>query len=218
MRAANKTEEFYRYVGQELAEPSLCRKIPWSVVSPGGFFISPAYDRSECYDFIDGRTKNPWLCWKVKRLGAFSLLSTQTSMWSCLDHAVHGWNAGIGIAQADLVQFFAKIGYDPNTIHLEGITPPVVRLKDSYRQLLTESHLTNRIDKASIPFVKASNLSANDIINYSYLFDAAALLNKNTRWGLRIPEGVPVASEPWKFRDWCVFTLAANSKNAELCL
>ena len=89
MRPANKSEEFYRYIAQELAEPTLCKKIPWSVRSPGGFFISPSYERSECYDYIAGRTKNPWLCWKVKRLGAFHLFSEQTSIWSCLNHAIH---------------------------------------------------------------------------------------------------------------------------------
>jgi hypothetical protein len=81
-------------------EPVLCDKIPWSVESPGGFFTEPSYERSECYDFIAGRTRNPWLCRKVKRLGAFSVLSKQTSMWTCLDHAVHGRNSGIASAPA----------------------------------------------------------------------------------------------------------------------
>jgi hypothetical protein len=130
MRPASKSEEFYRYVAQEVAEPSLCKKIPGSVRSPGGFFISPSYERSECYEFIAGRTKNPWLCWKVKRLGAFAFLSEQTSMWTCLNHAIHGWNSGIGISQANPVDFFAQMGYDPDTLHLEGITPPVVNVKD----------------------------------------------------------------------------------------
>lgn len=69
MRAGNKADEFYRYVAQQLNEAVLCDKIPWSVESLGGFFREPSYERSECYDFIAGRTKNPWLCWKVKRLG-----------------------------------------------------------------------------------------------------------------------------------------------------
>jgi hypothetical protein len=146
MRPANKTEEFYRYVAQELAEPSLCEKIPWSVISPGGFFISPSYERSECYDFIAGRTKNPRLCWKVKRLGAFHLLSEQTSMWSCLGHAIHGWDGGIGISQTDLISFFTQMGYDPDTLHLEGITPPVVNLKDVYRQLPDRPDIVTRIE------------------------------------------------------------------------
>lgn len=118
MRGANRSEEFFRYVAQQIGEPSLCAKIPWSVESPGGFFTDPSYDRSECYDFIAGRTKNPWLCWKVKRLGAFHPLESQTTMWSCLDHAFHGWNGGMAISQSDLVDFFQRMGYEPGTLPL----------------------------------------------------------------------------------------------------
>ena len=72
MRLVNQQDELYRYVAQELAEPALCDEIPWSAESPGGFFIAPSYERSNCYAFIAGRTKNLGLCWKVKRLGGFS--------------------------------------------------------------------------------------------------------------------------------------------------
>jgi hypothetical protein len=112
-RPGNQTDEFYRYVAQQLNEPVLCDRIPWSVESVGEFFTEPSYERSECYDFIAGRTRNPWVCWKVKRLGAFSVLSNQTPMWTCLDHAVHGRNGGIAIAPSDLVCFFAQMGYEP---------------------------------------------------------------------------------------------------------
>ena len=89
---------FYRYVAQELDEPALCDEIPWSAESPGGFFIAPSYERSNCYAFIAGRTKNPGSAGSVKRLGAFRLLSQQTSMWSCVADARRGMNAGIGVA------------------------------------------------------------------------------------------------------------------------
>jgi len=55
MRRVNQQDELYRYVAQELDEPSLCEEIPWSVESPGGFFIAPSYERSNCYSFIAGR-------------------------------------------------------------------------------------------------------------------------------------------------------------------
>ena len=80
MRPVNQQDEIYRYVAQELAEPGLCELIPWAAESPGGFFIAASYERSECYAFIAGKTKNPWPCWKVRRLGVFRLLSHQTSM------------------------------------------------------------------------------------------------------------------------------------------
>jgi hypothetical protein len=217
MVPGTKTDEFYRYVAQQLNEPALCEKIPWSVKVPGGFFMEPSYERSECYHFITGRTKNPWLCRKVKRLGAFSLLSNQTSMWSYLADAVHGWNGGIGIAPADFSHFFKQLGYDPDKLHLEGITPPIVSVKDIYRQLPARPDIATRIAKAIGPFDKTASLSPGDIVNSAYLADMAALVTKDPRWCFRIPADLPLASERSKFRDWCLFTLATNTKDAKLC-
>jgi hypothetical protein len=217
MRSANKHEEFFRYVAQQLDEPSLCTKIPWSVRSPSGFFLSPSYERSDCYDFIAGRTRNPWLCLKVRRLGLLSLLSEQTSVWSCLKHAIHGWNAGIGISPADLIGFFTEMGYDPDTLHLEGITPPVVSIKDIYRQLPNQPDILARIEKTSGPLENQSNASRNDSENAAYLADMAALVSKNYAWCLRIPEDLPLAGGKATFRDWCLFTLASNTKDLQLC-
>jgi hypothetical protein len=45
----------------------------------------------------------------------------------------------------------------------------------------------------------------------------AALVTQDSRWCFRIPEDLPLAGEPSKFRDRCLFTLATNTKNAELC-
>jgi len=217
MRPGNQADEFFRYVAQQLNEPVLCDKIPWSVESPGGFFIAPSYERSECYDFIAGRTKNPWLCWRVKRLGALSLLSNQTSMWTCLDHAVRGRNGGIAIPPADLVRFFGEMGYDPDSLPLEGITPSVVSLKDIYRQLPAQPDIATRIKKATGASDKPSSSSPGDIVNAAYLADMAALVTQDSRWCFRIPDDLPLAGELSKFRDWCLFTLATNTKNAELC-
>lgn len=216
MRPANKCEEFYRYVAQELAEPALCKKIPWSVRSPGGFFIAPSYERSECYEIIAGRTKNPWLCWKVKRLGAFSLFSEQTSMWACLNHALRGWNTGIGISKANLVGFFTQMGYDPDTLHLEGVTSPIVSVQDIYRQLSDQPDIVTRIEKAGGTSNRPSTM-IGDIEAAAYLADIAALVSKDFRWCFRIPQDLPLPNERPRFRDWCLFTLATNTQNAKLC-
>lgn len=125
MRPSNRSEEFFRYAAQQLNEPSLCAKIPWTASVPGGFFIAASYERSDCYDFIAARTKNPWLCWRVRRLGAFHLLDEQTSMWNCLSRAIQGWNGGIALSPAELVHAFDELGYTPETLNLEGITPPI---------------------------------------------------------------------------------------------
>jgi hypothetical protein len=209
MRRVNQQDELYRYVAQELAEPSICDEIPWSVESPGGFFLAPYYERSNCYAFIAGRTKNLWLCWKVKRLGAFRLLSQQTSLWSCLADAWHGMNAGVAVSPESLVGFFTRLGYDPDTIHLEGITPPVVNVKDLYRQLTSRPDIVTRIEKAIG--------AAGDSTDAAYLADMAALVSEKPEWCSRIPEDLFLAGQKAGFRDWCLFTLASNTRNPELC-
>jgi hypothetical protein len=135
MRPATRGEEFYRYIAQELAAPELCRKISWAARVPGGFFTAPSYVRSECYAFIAGRTKSASPCWGVRRLGAFRPLDKQTSMWTCLREARQGKNAGMAVSSADLTDFFARMQYNPDSLHLEGVTPPNVVIRDEYLRL-----------------------------------------------------------------------------------
>jgi hypothetical protein len=217
MRPGNKYEEFDRFIAQQLDEPNLCSKISWTALLSGGFFIAPSYTRSECYDFIAGRTRNPWLCWKVKRYGAVSLFSSQTSMWSCLSHAFHGWNGGVGINPDDLTAFFNEMGYDPDTLHLEGITPPIVNVKDIYGQLPNRTDLLMRIEKVNGVSDPASLTDSNDVEDAAYLDEMAALVSKDARRCLQIPQGMKLAGEPQTFRDWCLLKLATNTKNGELC-
>ena len=217
MRRGNVQDEFYRYVAQEINEPALCEEIPWSVESPGGFFIAPSYERSNCYAFIAGRTRNPWLCWKVKRLGAFRLLSQQTSMWSCLGEARRGMHAGIGINPEHLVGFFTRLGYDPDTLHLEGITPPAVSVTNVYRQLPSRPDIVMRIEQAIGARGRSGSSTGDEATNAAYLADMAALVTKNAGWCARIPENLPLVTQRAGFHDWCLFTLATNIKNPELC-
>jgi len=209
MRRVNRQDGIYRYVAQELAEPAICEEIPWSAQSPGGFFIAPSYERSNCYAFIAGRTKNLSLCWKVKRLGVFRLLSQQTSMWSCLADAWRGLHAGVGITPEELVDFFNRLGYDPDALSLEGITPPIVNVKDFYRQLPNRPDIVTRIEKAAD--------AATDPTDAAYLADMAALVTAKPGWCARIPEDLQLVRQRARFRDWCLFTLATNTHNVAIC-
>jgi len=217
MRPGNRYENFDRFIAQELDEPELCEKISWNALLPGGVFLAPSYERSECYEFIAGRTKNPKLCWKVKRYGSFSLLSLQTSVWSCLNHAIHGWNGGVGIHPDELTGFFAEMGYDPDTLQLEGITPPIVSVQDIYRQLPKQSDIVTQIEKAAGDSAKSASVSSSGVEDAAYLDDLAALVTRDPHWCLRIPEGLRVGRGPHPFRDWCLFKLATTTRDAELC-
>ena len=130
-------------------------------------------------------------------------------MWSCLADAWHGLHAGVGISPDELVSLFNRLGYDPDTLHLEGITPPVVNVKDFYRQLPSQPDIVKRIERA----IGASG----DSTNAAYLADMAALVTEKSDWCARIPEDLPLAGQKAGFRDWCLFALATNTKNAEFC-
>lgn len=240
MRPPNKNDEFFRYIAQQLAEPALCRKIPTTVASPGGWFASPSYERSECYETLAGNTRNPWLCLRVRRLGAVSFINDQTSMWSCLKRASQGFPSGMGISQADLAGFFTRMGYDPDTLQLEGITPPIVSVKDLYRGLtnryglairsqsaggpqmviepgsVDQADLVKRIDSAIGPPGKQTG-ERRDVENAAYLADMAAIVSKDSKWCTQIPANLPLTSERAGFRNWCLYTLAVEARDAQLC-
>lgn len=176
----------------------------------------------------------------VKRLGAVSFLNDQTSMWSCLRRASQGFQSGMGISQGDLASFFTRMGYDPDTLQLEGITPPIVSVKDLYRKLanryglaiqsqsaggphiviepgsVDQAELVKRIENA-IGAPGKPPTGAADVEDAAYLADMAAMVSKDSKWCMQIPANLPLPSERVGFRDWCLYTLAVETKDAQLC-
>jgi hypothetical protein len=217
MRPGNRSEELYRYVAQQLEAPALCQKISSSAMVPGGFFIAPSYTRSDCYDFIAGRTRRPALCWHVQRLGAFQPLNQQTSIWSCLDHATHGWNAGIAVSPRDLVEFFEAIGYDPDSLGQDGVISPIVKIADEYRALSSRPNLVARITRVLDSHGQSLAPTHDDTVDAAYLADLAALETGAGAWCDRIPPDIPAGSERASFHDWCLFTVASNRNDSALC-
>ncbi|MGA7858678.1 MAG: hypothetical protein WCA11_12155 [Terracidiphilus sp.] len=241
MRPPDKYDELFRYIAQELAEPALCEKIPWTVAESGGWGYGPSYERSECYETIAGNTKNPQICAQIRRLGPAKPQIEQTSPESCMKRAKEGFNSGMAIPQADLVGFFNQIGYDPDTIQLEGITPPLVVVKDIYRQLpdryglairsaaaggphevlepgsVNQAELVKRIEYVIGGPGEPVSAPAGDVVNAAYLADLAAMVGKDSRWCFKIAAELSLATERGGFRNWCVFTVAKETKDIGLC-
>jgi hypothetical protein len=105
--------------------------------------------------------------------------------------------------------FFQPAGYDPDSLSLEGITPPVVNVQAFYRQLPNRPDIVAHIEEAFAASV--------DPTNSAYLADMAALLTGKPGWCARIPEDLQLVRQRAGFRDWCLFTLATNTRNAGLC-
>jgi hypothetical protein len=240
-RSPDKYDEFVRYVAQELGEPALCEKIPWTAQEGGGWGYGPSYERSECYETIAGNTKDPHFCAQVRRLGPVKPQIEQTSPESCMKRAKEGFNGGMAIPQADLAGFFNQMGYDPDTIQLEHITPPLVVVKNIYRQLpdqyglairsaaaggphevlepgiVNQAELVKRVENVIGAPVEPLSVRTSDVVNAAYLADLAAMISKESRWCFKIPAGLPLATESGGFRNWCLFTVARESKDIALC-
>jgi len=203
LRLPNEHEELYRYVAQEADEPALCDKISWTAIGPGGFFTEPSFYRSECYDTIAGRTRNAVLCLKVRRLGAISLISEQTSMWSCMKHAREGFFSGIAVSSSPLSRFFSEMGYNPDTLSIVSIP--------RYYGMMAKDK--NYIERAQAKLAQPG-LSQEHV---AYLADMIALASEDAQWCERIPPSFSVSKVPMPLRSWCYYTLASNSRNEALC-
>lgn len=217
MRPATRAESFSRYIAQELAAPELCQKISWAAREPGGFFIAPSYTRSECYAFIAGRTKSVSPCWHVRRLGAFRPLDEQMSMWACLRYARTGMNAGIAVSSTDLTDSFARMRYNPDSLYLEGVTRPIVLMRDEYLRLGTVPDIVDRVSRLLDASTGVMHRASTDPLDAAYLADVAALVSRDPGRCERIPGDLPLATQHASFHDWCLFTLATNTKDQALC-
>ena len=157
----NAHETFYQYIALEFDAPGLCAKVSPSATLPGGFFIAASFTRSDCYAKLARRYDRPSLCWNARRLGSISLLSEQTSRLSCLWDVWHRApepNLSTYMpAREDLVAIFAEMGYQPEELYREGVTPPLLDLRDAYARLAQQPDLISRI--ARVTAVSASDRS-----------------------------------------------------------
>lgn len=211
MRSPTEAESFYRYVAQDLEEASICDKISWLAESPGGFLIASSYERSECYASIAGSARNPWLCWRVRRLGAIRPWEDQLTSSSCLRRAQVGSRVATGVSDETLLSYFAAMGYDVDTLHLEGVTPPVVSVQDTYRAAALMPDIVRRVVAAR------SVASHTDVEDDAYLIDMLVMASKDADMCMQIPEELVLGAQMQRFRDWCVFKLATDARDAGLC-
>ena len=242
MRPPNRSELFYLYMAQELNAPVLCRKIPWSAQVGPGIDFAAEYARSDCYETIAGNTGNPWLCWEVKRLGAVSLLRHQTSMWSCVERARRHEQSGSAVSPEELALFFKQMGYDPEALQAEGVTPALVQVKAIYRGLtdrpglrvrsqaeggavptmipgsMDQAGLLRRIEDWIGPLGSATpGKHGMDATDGAYLADMAAMMTRDWRWCMKIPADMALTQERAGFRNWCLLKVATETRDGTVC-
>ena len=134
------------------------------------------------------------------------------------------------------------MGYDPDTIQLEGITPAIVQVKDIYSRLtdrfgiairtqaaggphevlvpgtVNQAELVKRIEDAIGGPGETANAKITDIVNVAYLADMAAMVSKDSQWCFRIIyRTCRSTTERGAFGNWCLFTLAKETGDDALC-
>ena len=223
MRAPNSHETFYQYVAFELDDAALCGKLSPSSFIPGGIFIAQSYARSDCYAKIALRYDRPSLCWSATRLGMPAILSEQTSVSSCFVNVMRrAPDVGVSTympAREDLVSIFAEMGYRPEELYREGITPPLLNVPDAYRRLGERPDLLQRIDSVTA----APGLSLTPA-GRMHLFELAAHVSNDIAWCVRIPadridsSAEPKSKGPGLYqRDRCILEVASNTRKPDLC-
>ena len=225
MRAPNAYETFYQYVAFELDAPELCEKLSLSAMLPGGIFIAPSYARSDCYDKLARRYDRPRLCLSARRLGSISIFSQQTSRSSCLvDVLRYAPDVAVSTympSPSDLVSIFAGMGYRPEELYREGITPPLLNLPDAYRRLVKYPDLLDRIRRIT---AASSTFATPTPSERMRLFELAAHASNDVSWCERIPADLldPRSKRNTKVpslfqRDRCVLEIASNVRRPDLC-
>jgi hypothetical protein len=223
MRPPNSHETFYQYVAFELDDPALCEKLSPSSLIPGGIFIAQSYARSDCYDKIALRYDRPSLCLKARRLGLPAILSEQISPLRCLVNVMRrAPDVGISTympAREDLVSIFAEMGYRPEALYREGITPPLLNIPDAYRRLADHADLLPRI--AALTSAPSSSLTPAEQM---HLFELAAHVSNDVSWCIRIPADLldPATERkprvPGLFqRDRCILEVASDTRKPDSC-
>jgi hypothetical protein len=223
MRPPNSHETFFQYIAFELDAPALCEKLSPSSVIPGGIFIAQSYARSDCYAKIALRYDRPSLCWNAKRLGLPAILSEQISPLRCLVNVMRrAPDVGISTympAREDLVSIFAEMGYRPEALYREGITPPLLNIPDAYRRLGDHPDLLPRI--TALTSAPGSSLTPAERM---HLFELAARVSNDVSWCLRIPADLldPATERKPKVpglfqRDRCVLEVASDTRKPDSC-
>jgi hypothetical protein len=112
-----------------------------------------------------------------------------------------------------MLSFFKAMGYDIDTLHLEGVTPPIIRVEDVYRAAALAPDAAQRADAAH----SAARENRIDAEDDAYLLDLVAMARKDAGSCMKIPEELVLQTEAKRFRDWCMFKLASNTRKARTC-
>jgi hypothetical protein len=214
-RPADEFETVLYYFAQNIGEPSLCDHISWAAYTRYSLMFGgggASYTRSDCYERVAESRRDPALCWHVRPLVDLDPLSSGYSAWSCRRRTRAHYHSGIALPDALLVRTFERLGYDIDTMDVDGVMPSAIRLRDVYAGLPRDSAA---IARAKQLLAAADNvLSADD---RRYLSQLTAIATNDPHWCDSIPPTMPVSDLGAPSRDACYLDLAYNSGDIGIC-
>jgi hypothetical protein len=154
----------------------------------------------------------PSVCWKVRPLVDVDPLSAGYSALACRRRVLAHEHPSGALENKVLLRTFARLGYEVDQLHLEGVIEPAIRIVDVYRGLERNPAAVDRaMQHVRAP---APSLTGDDA---SYLAHLSAIAKGDANWCAYIPADLEVNQEQAPFRDWCYYTLAANARDVRIC-
>jgi hypothetical protein len=214
-RAANEHETVLYYFAQNLGESALCDRISWSayqrysVLFGGG---GASYFRSDCYERVAQARHDAWFCWRVRPLIDLDPLSSGYSALSCRVRTRVRHSTGIGLSDVQLVRAFERMGYDIDAMPVDGLMPPVIRLRDVYYALERNPAAVARAQQ----LLSSSDPSLTSA-DRSFLAQLAAVVTNDPHWCEQVPAPTRAELSAPPSRDRCYLEVAYNTHDARLC-
>lgn len=221
-RAPTVQEQVLSFFAQHLGSAALCDWISWDAYQHFGLLFGgggSAFFRSECYEHVAEARNDPTVCskyrpaWKLDPLASFDY-----SAAGCRRRTREHYASGGALSDDELVGTFEHMGYDIDEMPA-GIFPPPIGARDVYFERAHEAVTLARAEE----LLAAANGDAaaqgiRDSLDAAYVADLLAIGRSEASWCEHIAADVPhPGSERVGFRDWCYYTLAANTGEAALC-
>jgi hypothetical protein len=214
-RLPNQSEMTFSYFAESLGEASLCRKISWEAFQRYGVLFGgggASFARSDCYESVAVRNRDPAVCWQVRPLVDVNPVSPGYSALACQRRVRQGGRGYVTLAPEIVVRAFTVLGYDVDELYREGVIEQAIRPTDLYRSLEREPGVVDRVQQAFARPDAVLPAEAKD-----YLAHLAAVAAGDAHWCERIPDKRAVATEDIPFRDWCYYTVAFNTLDVRVC-
>lgn len=219
-RLATQRENVLYFFAQQTGEPVLCDQISWRVYMHYSLMFAGgggSYMRSDCYERTAEARQQPSICWNVRPLVDFEWPSPGYSALACRRRTLRHEHSGTALTAAVLVRTFERMGYDIDHMPSDAIFPPAIRPRDAYWSLVKNPTTVSRAERLLTDPGAGATATAYEWVDRPFLANFAAIATSDPKWCDYIPREVHLRPDYPAFRDTCLYELAINTSNPEIC-